>query len=75
MLKKKKKESKTIVASIEIIVLEYVMEIPRGGGGVHGSYFGGYVKPVLWPIIDPIFVHFLERSEWNGSRLLNIKIR
>ena len=33
MLKKKKKESKTIVASIEIIVLEYVMEIPRGGGG------------------------------------------
>ena len=32
MLKKKKKESKTIVASIEIIVLEYVMEIPRGGG-------------------------------------------
>ena len=51
------------------------MEIPRGGGGVHGSYFGGYVKPVLCPIIDPIFVRFLERSEWNGSRLLNIKIR
>ena len=50
------------------------MEIPRGGG-VHGSYFAGYVKPVLWPIIDPIFVRFLERSQWNGSRLLNIKIR
>ena len=41
MLKKKKKESKTIVASIEIIVLEYVMEIPRGGGGYMGHILVG----------------------------------
>ena len=30
---------------------------------------------MLWPIIDPIFVRFWARPEWNGSGLLNIKIR
>ena len=39
---KKKIESRTI-ARKEIIVLEYVMEAP-GGGGVHGSFFAGYVQ-------------------------------
>ena len=38
---KKKIESRTI-ARKEIIVLEYVMEAP--GGGVHGSFFAGYVQ-------------------------------
>ena len=33
-------ESRTI-ARKEIIVLEYVMEAP---GGVHGSFFAGYVQ-------------------------------
>ena len=32
-------------------------------------------QPMLWPIIDPIFVRFWARPEWIGSRLLNIKIR
>ena len=31
--------------------------------------------PMLWPIIDSIFAHFWTRPEWNGGRLLNIKIR
>ena len=36
-------ESRTI-ASIEIMVLEYVMETPPGGGEVLGSFFAGYVQ-------------------------------
>ena len=39
---KKKVESRTI-ASIEIVVLKYVMKT-LGGGGVHGSFFAGYVQ-------------------------------
>ena len=38
---KKKIESRTI-ASVEIIVLGYVMETL--GGGIHGSFFAGYVQ-------------------------------
>ena len=32
-------------------------------------------QPMLWPIIDPIFVRFWARPEWFWSRLLNIEIR
>ena len=31
-------------------------------------------QPMLWSIIDPIFIRFWARPEWIGSRLLNIKI-
>ena len=28
---------------------------------------------MMWPVMDPIFVRFWARLEWNGSRLLRSK--
>ena len=70
-------ESRTI-AGIEIIVLEYEMEIPPGGSTWVISYWvcaAGFSEPLSYFSLDPIFVRCWARPEWIGSRLLNIKIR
>ena len=61
------------------------METARGGGGTWVIFLldicswllrtSAVFQPMLWPVIDPIFVRFWARPEWFWSRLLNIEIR